>query len=190
MNKHQIFRGLYRPLQPGAGNGFSAGIRYREFLPPAPMQPYVHCFWLLQSETALPSPFASRFVPDGCVEIFIDCKAFAGLFIIGITDKPMIVSLNGQMEYFEVRFMPGGIHAFFPLHLREITNKIIACQELWGNRWREFELTLFSAASTSERINRTEAFLKRRLIENNRHPDDRLLRSLEKIYHQRGQVPV
>ncbi len=190
MNNHQIFRDLYQPLQPGAGNGCSAGSHYREFLPSAPLQPYVHCYWLLQSETALPSPFACRFVPDGCVEIFIDCKAFAGLFIIGITDKPAIVSLNGRMEYFGVRFMPGGIHAFFPLHLREITNKIISCQALWGNRFREFELALFSAASTRERINRAEAFLTRRLLENNRHPDARLLAALEKIYHQRGQIPV
>lgn len=190
MKNHQLFRDLYRPLQPGAGNGSSNGTCYREFLPSVLLQPYVHCYWRMRSEAALPSPLALRFVPDGCAEILINCKAFAGLFIIGITDKPTTVSLNGRMEYFGVRFMPGGIHAFFPLHLRDITNKIIPCRELWGNRWREFELALFSAASTPERINRAEAFLTRRLLENNRDPDARLLSSLEKIYRQRGRIPV
>lgn len=183
-------RYLYQPLQPTVGNGSSANIGYREFAPSAAMAQYIFCYWVLWSETTLQSPFTYRIVSDGCVDLLINCTTFDRLIVAGTANTSTAVSFNNKLEYFGIRFLPGCFRYFFPLPLKEVANKMVPCQDIWGNRLEVFEARLFSAHSTKERIDITETFLLQQFVANNKRPDTRLLALLEKIYQQHGHISI
>lgn len=190
MNRNHLIRNLYQPLQPTVGHGLNANIDYQEFAPSAALGQYIFCYWTLWSETALQSPFTYRIVSDGCVDLLINCTKFERLIVAGTANASTSVSFNHKLAYFGIRFLPGSFRCFFPIPLKEISNNMMACQDIWGNRMEAFEARLFSAESTKERIDIAEAYLLQQLAASNRLPDTRLLALLEKIYQQHGHISI
>ncbi len=180
----------YRPLQPTIGEGLNSVISYQEFVPSPALASYVYCYWRLRSQNTLGSPFPYRIVTDGCVDLLINCKVFEGLIVAGTTKTFTVVSLDGELEYFGIRFFPGYFSYFFPLPLQEVANHMIPCQDVWGNRLKAFECRLFEAQSIQERIAVAESFLIQQIIQINPVSDQRVEAVLEKMYQQQGRLVI
>lgn len=185
-----MLRDLYRPLQPTIGNDSTSIMRYNELSASDAMKPYIYCYWVLWSEAALHSSFAYQIVSDGCVDLLINCTAFERLIVAGTTNTATNVEFNGNVEYFGIRFLPGCFHYFFPLPLKDVANKMVPCQDVWGNHLNELESRLFSARSTQERIDIAESYLLRLLVANNPIPDRRFWTILEQMYQQYGNISI
>lgn len=181
---------LYRPLQPAVGDQPSTRMRYQEFSPSRRLSPYIHCYWMLWSETGLDTPFAYRIVSDGCVDLLINCTQFEKMIIAGVSKRSSVVSLDGPIEYFGIRFLPGYFNLFFPLQLKEISGIMLPFEEVRAGDPYGFESRLFAAPSLKERITITEDFLIRRLADLNHTPDTRLMETLKAIYQTRGQLHI
>lgn len=181
-------RRYYQPLQPV----FEADcpVSYKEFIPSEALQPLVHCFWTLKSESASNAITHYRIVSDGCIDLFIDCSEFQPILIAGTANTSQQAQFPGKTQYFGIRFYPGCLQYFFNMPIREITNNMIPFQDIWKPKLHNIEEKLFEAKSTSERIKLTELFLLEQLGNQKKTPDDRFLGVLEQILSMTGSLQV
>jgi AraC-like DNA-binding protein len=148
----------------------------------------VHCYWVLRCESAADATVDYRIVSDGCIDLFVNCTSFEGLFIAGATGLAAVVPITGRTVYFGIRFLPGRVTSMLPVQLREISGQMIASSDLWGNRLERFEADLFAAPSSAARLRIADAFLQSQLRSTGRTPDPRITASLDTIYRHRGQL--
>ena len=97
---------------------------YREFLPPAPLEPYVQCFW-----HAAGGEGQKLIAPDGCIDIVVQPE-HALVRVVGLMTRAQQVPAR---ESFGVRFRPGAAPAFLggaPAHL--VTDLTPALAEFWS----------------------------------------------------------
>src|SRR3982751_4161474 len=139
-------------------------MQYQEHHPKAPLNRYIECFWILESDTLPDPPTTERILPDGCVELILN---FAARFVqhtdtkqslqplnflVGQMTGPVFISPTGPVQLMGLRFHPGGTVPFFGLPMHELTDQIV---EL-GNLASRFETELMSVAadlnSMDERI--------------------------------------
>jgi len=150
---------LFHPIQPAVSENRTSPMRYREYVPSAALKPHIYCYWTLWSERVTTAPFTYRIVSDGCVDLFINCRQFEELNVAGTASAASTVILEGDVSYFGIRFLPGGFYRLFKLPMKEIANKMVSVQEVWGNRLTDFESRLYAAQGIREKITVTEAFL-------------------------------
>ena len=152
------------------------------------MRPYVHCYWELRCDSAADATVDYRIVSDGCIDLFINCTTFEGLFIAGATGLATVVPIINRTDYFGVRFLPGRFTSILPIQLREINGKMMACNDLWGHRLERVEADLFAAPCMAVRMHIADDFLQRQLRFTGGTPDKRITTALDTIYRQRGQL--
>ena len=46
---------------------------YQEFSPAASLRHHVECFWVLSNNERVASPSVERILPDGCMELILNC---------------------------------------------------------------------------------------------------------------------
>src|SRR4051812_17656198 len=102
-------------------------MQYREHHPKAPLNRYLECFWILESETLSSSVTTERILPDGCVELILNFgasfKQHIGTkqsiqppnFLVGQMTGPVFISPTGTVQLMGLRFHPGGTLPFFSL---------------------------------------------------------------------------
>lgn len=146
----------------------------------------MYCYWVLHSQPSRQTSVNYRIVADGCVDLFINCSNFEGLFIAGTTRSSAVVPINGQELYFGIRFLPGHFSFFFPRPLKDLADRMVACTDVWGRRLEELESRLFSAPSMQARVEIAESFLTRRLAAAKKVPDRRFLTAVDSIIAHQG----
>ncbi|MGH9846601.1 MAG: DUF6597 domain-containing transcriptional factor, partial [Blastocatellia bacterium] len=151
-------------------------MRYREFQPAPILSGYVECLWLLEGNAAQPSAAPERLLPDGCVELILNCGArfceydAAGngvlqpaRFVAGQMTRPILVAPTGAVQLLGIRFAPGGTWPFLTAPPGELTDRITPLADVAGAFERELGELLDPACAWRERLARVEALLIRRL---------------------------
>jgi AraC-like DNA-binding protein len=114
----------------------SDSTRYREIPPPPALAPFVRCLWHLTGPAELtrePQPI----VPDGCVEIVLNCAdPFARVnggthlqplaMLVGQLTGPVVVVPTGAVEVWGVRLHPWSAAACLEISLGELRESTIA----------------------------------------------------------------
>lgn len=129
-----------------------------------------------------------RIVSDGCIDLFINCSRFERLFIAGTARSSLVVPIHGQAIYFGIRFLPGRFSFFFPRPLKDLSDRMVACTDVWGRHLEEFESRLYVAPSMQARMETAEAFLLGRLAAVKRGPDTRFLTAVDSIFEYQGHL--
>lgn len=163
-------------------------VVYREIAPPDALKPHVYCFWVLRNQTSRQTRVNYRIVADGCVDLFINCSTFEGLFIAGTARSSAVVPINGQAVYFGIRFLPGRFSFFFRRPLKDLSDRMVACTDVWGRRLERLESRLFSASSMQARMEIAESFLLRRLAAVQDTPGKRFLTAVDNIFQHQGHL--
>src|SRR6266576_592131 len=108
-------------------------MQYREHHPKAPLNRYVECFWILESETLPDAPTTERILPDGCVELILNIGArvlehtdtkqpLPPLnFLVHQITGPVFISPTGTVQFMGLRFHPRGTRPFFSVPMHEHT---------------------------------------------------------------------
>ena len=178
----------YQPLQPILEPG--SPMTYQEYVPSEGLQPLIHCFWTLKSESDSSSTAHYRIVSDGCIDLFIDCNDFQPILIAGTANTSQEALFPGKTQYFGIRFYPGCLQYFFNMPIREITNNMIPFQDVWNSRLHSIEEKLFEAGSTAYRIQLAEEFLLEQLANREKAPDERFLGVLQQILKKNGTLQI
>lgn len=174
---------------------------YQTFEPHKDLSDFVKCYWTLEGpKEAMPQ--RQRIVPDGCMEMIFHYGDLyrqyldddhsiiqPRCFVFGQLTRPLEIEPMGKTGIFSVRFQPEGFVPFAGMPLKEMDNKAVALEELYGKEGLEIENKILNAPTTSERIRLIEAFLMYRLKDTGMI--DHIVRStIDTIITANGQLPV
>ncbi|MFN0122574.1 MAG: DUF6597 domain-containing transcriptional factor [Blastocatellia bacterium] len=151
-------------------------MHYREIQPGPALAAYVECFWLLTGDGAHPSGAPERLLPDGCVELILNCGApfreydAAGnselqpmRFAVGQMTRPVLVTPTGEVRLLGIRFATGGTLPFLSVAPAEITDRVTPLGDLASRLERDLSEAVEGAEHWRDRIARIEAALLRHL---------------------------
>ena len=174
---------------------------YKTFEPIKDLSGFVQCYWTLESGS--PEILQKQtIIPDACMEMIFHYGDLyreytengnsiiqPRCFVIGQLTKPLEIEPTGETSIFSVRFQPGGFFPFFTVPIKELEDKAVSLEKLFGKDGKEIGEKILNALSTSERIKLIEAFLLRRLM--TAENIDRLVSSLvEMIFTTNGQLSI
>ncbi|PST84427.1 AraC family transcriptional regulator [Pedobacter yulinensis] len=115
-------RRLYVPVQPTV-SGHNGQVGYVEHLPAPELQPYIYCYWQLQTREQLQEPFVYRVVADGCIDIYLERCNPAAAYVMGFCRRYTEFALENSFDYIGIRFLPGMLPLLFGVHAAELSNR-------------------------------------------------------------------
>jgi AraC-like DNA-binding protein len=139
-------------------------LLYQQVPPGGRLAPYVECFWLLKAP-ADRLPKRERRLADGCVDVVFH---FAGAYrhappdglastpalrrsaVLGQRTRGYVIEPGGDTSCVAIRFRPGGLAAFTPLPLHELTDRAVELDRLWGPDVAAWEERLVTAPSLAQ----------------------------------------
>jgi AraC-like DNA-binding protein len=152
-------------------------MNYHTFEPVNDLSAFVKCYWTLESPKE-EHPQRQTIVADGCMEMifhygdlyrqYLDDEnsiVQPRSFVIGQLTRPLEIEPTGSTGIFSVRFHPDGFLPFSTIPIRQLENKAVSLEELFGAEGIEIEQKIVKANTTSERINHIGAFLLSRLTD-------------------------
>ena len=174
---------------------------YQTFEPSEDLAAFVKCYWTLESPKE-ETPEKQTIVPDGCLEmIFHYGDLYAQYaedgnpiiqprcFVFGQLSRPLEIEPTGITGIFSVRFHPNGFLPFATLSIKEMENRAVSLERLFGKEGLKMEQQILDANSTSEKIKLIETFLLNRLT--NSETVDRIVKStIETILTANGQLSI
>lgn len=118
-------------------------MSYRELHPPPALRPFVDRFWVRMPDgaegepTRLAAPVAqgtpSLILPDGCIDVLIDVRTGAAR-VVGTMTRAVVDPIAARSALASVRFKPGAARAFLRVPAAELTDRVVAADEL-GCAW-------------------------------------------------------
>ncbi len=176
-------------------------MNYNTFSPTTELEAIVKCYWTLES-AAEPIPQKQRIVPDGCIEMIFH---FGDLykqyledgssiiqprsFVFGQIISYLDIEPTGATAIFAVRFHPDGFIPYATIAIKEMENKAVSLEKLFGKDGLLLEEEITNAADTTERIRIVEKFLSTRLAA--AESIDRIVSTtVETILNINGQLSV
>ena len=130
---------------------------YRETPAPGPLGSHACCLW---SHVAGPGGHVERVLPDGCVDVvWIDGD---GIVVAGPATREVLVAIPAGSAALGVRFGPGAAGAALGVAARELRDRTVALEDVWGAPAAELAERL-SAAPPASRLELLAAAVARRL---------------------------
>ena len=150
---------------------------YQSHIPARPLREFIERFWFC-SET--PSHVRERILPSGTVEIVFTLaddeiriedparpespRRYSGAVISGTYREFFTIDPLQHASILGVHFRPGGMAAFLDFSVRELADRHIDLESIWGREARELRARLCAASSPAQRFALLEeAFLTRLL---------------------------
>jgi AraC-like DNA-binding protein len=130
---------------------------YSESPAPEPLASHACCVW---SNAAGPGGHLERVLPDGCADVvWIEG---AGMVVAGPATREVLVDIPAGSAALGVRFGPGAAGAALGLAARELRDRTVALEDLWGAQATELAERLAGAPPAS-RLGALTAAVARRL---------------------------
>jgi len=149
------------------------------FEPHGELKEFIQCYWTLESEKEN-TPLRNTIVPDGTMKLIFhfgdpykhhpkngESIILPKCFLIGQLTQPYIVEPLGITGTFVVRFQPNGFLPFASFPIKEMENKAISLDILFGKDGEEIAEKMLNANANAERISLIETFLFNRLTDKN-----------------------
>lgn len=180
-------------------------MQYQETRPNHRLARFVECFWTLDSGGISAGSQPERILPDGCVELVLNCaEPFRELkpggeqvrqpayFLVGQMTRPVTIIPTGAVALIGIRFHPGGTFPFFRFPMHEVTNQVVELAALSSDLEREFADIVERAASTALKIEALEKLLidRIRTRKHDPHHDSWIIRVTSEIVARAGQLSM
>lgn len=176
-------------------------MQYNTFDPAPDLSAVIKCYWTLE-DASKETPQKQTIVPDGCMEMIFhhgdlyrqyveDGSSIIqpAAFVFGQLTAPLEIEPTGSTGIFAVRFQPNGFMPFATIPLKEMENKAVPLEKLFGQTGIELEQKILTGVTTEERIKTVEAFFLNRFM----HADiiDQVVKStVETIFTAKGQLNI
>lgn len=185
----------------------SSILRYREYRPSPPLEPYIECYWIAQCDA--PRSLGSReiLLPDGTTQLLLSITGayqrfdganaargvcITGSHLVGMRTSGVFIEQQEVEDVFAIRFRAGGLSPFLGMPVAETVHQSISLDLLLGAAADELEGRVIEARTAGERIGIVERLLLQRLARNGAiAPAQRCVRrAVERIYGTRGAVSM
>jgi AraC-like DNA-binding protein len=176
-------------------------MRYREFTPPATLQPFVECLWTISSEGRLAPEGTGIILPDGAVELVLSfadpvrrtgsdsCNRAIDRMLVGQMFAQSRVEYTGKVDVLGVRFRPAGASVFLSVPLHELTGKVLPLGDVVDALERRITSRLDPSGTVAERITAVELILID-LMSKAIGPDPAVEAAVRAIEKSQGQLQV
>ncbi len=150
-------------------------MKYREIQPQPSLSRYIECFWVLTGES---EPLAQKphpILPDGCMELILNFsdpferhrigstpQRQPRLILAGQLDQPVHIQPTGRVAVLGARFHPGGAWPLLRVPMEDLTNRILALEEVSSKLARDVESNGNGAQMENARVRALEALLLQR----------------------------
>jgi AraC-like DNA-binding protein len=106
-------------------------MAYREQIPHAALRPFVDRLWVRTAASAPEPPLL--ILPDGCIDLLLDLRG-GKASAVGTMTRARAFVPRGPTSIAAVRFRPGGAVPFLRLSAHELTDRVVAGDDL-GLDW-------------------------------------------------------
>ncbi|MBZ0280033.1 MAG: helix-turn-helix domain-containing protein [Anaerolineae bacterium] len=143
---------------------------YRFAAPHHLLQPYIDSYWFLRSEQ--PFPLEEKIFVDGKADIIFNfgCGYQRGAMNVPFSNldaqrhRPVTIAQYGLIHLVGVRFKAGGLTAFLPMPMHEISDLHLDLPTAFGKSAQELENRLYDAAlDTPQQVDLLDHFFLNRL---------------------------
>lgn len=160
-------------------------MKFQEFAPPPPLQPYIHHYAILEDDRSNPAGLTECSPPNLCNGLLFYYRLDSPVLIMnGFYDNilpqsfilPQCFHSQNWLYYkpigiFAIMFKPGKLRYFFPYPLFEYLDKTLAIADCEDKKLQELEQRILNAKTTYERINIANHFLLSKLQHTDRKTD-------------------
>ncbi len=149
---------------------------YNTYSPSALLESFVKCYWTLEAPVA-EYPEKQRIVPDGCIEMIFhyggryrqytsntETILQPACFVFGQVTSPLEIEPTAHTGIFAVRFHPDGFMPFATLPIKEMENRAVPLETLFGPEALQLEAAMLQPIDAPQRISIIENFLLQQLI--------------------------
>ncbi|MBT2619351.1 helix-turn-helix domain-containing protein [Chryseobacterium sp. ISL-6] len=175
-------------------------MNYQTFQPQLDLAPLIKCYWIMESPKD-ENPQQQTIVPDGCMEMIFHYGDLYRQYlengenvvqprscVFGQLTQPLKIEPTGVTGIFSVRFHYDGFLPFATIPIKEMDNKAISLEKIFGTDGTELERNVLQAKTTEEKIAAVELFLLNRL---NMETIDKIVQStVDTILTANGQMPI
>ncbi|KXH84360.1 helix-turn-helix domain-containing protein [Chryseobacterium kwangjuense] len=173
---------------------------YQTFPPRPELSSLIKCYWTLESpEEEIPRQ--QTIVPDGCMEMIFHYGDLYKQYmeygqavvqprscVFGQLTKPLVIEPTGTTGIFSVRFHFEGFIPFASIPIKEMDDKAISLEKLFGEEGIALEKNILESETTAEKINLVEEFLLKKL---DATAIDRVLQStIDTILTANGKISI
>lgn len=167
-----------------------AGGAYLEHAPPAPLLPYVECFWSRAESADAPRLARShRVIPDGCVDVVLTLDGRVHAEAVGAMTRAVVFSDSSNAGYLGVRFRPGIAGVLFGLPASELTDQSVGLADVWRDS-AVVRDALASATDTAGRMRVLSAAIARKLLRAGGAPPRAVSVAAGRIAAARGDLSI
>lgn len=175
-------------------------MNYQTFPPHQDLASFIKCYWTMENPKE-ENPQKQTIVPDGCMEMIFHYGDLYKQYmengegivqprscVFGQLTQPLNIEPTGVTGIFSVRFHHEGFLPFATMPIKEMDNKAISLEKLFGLDGKALEKNVLEAKITEEKIAAVEAFLLNRL---NTEAFDKIVQStVDTILTANGQLSV
>lgn len=122
MKEQETIRKYFKPIQPSVKLGENA-VTYEEIKPNAQLKELIHCYWQLQTNQVLETPYNYRVVSDGCIDIFFNLNEVSESFVMGFCKKYTEFPIGTVFNYAGIRFYPSVFPQLFKVSAKILKDK-------------------------------------------------------------------
>lgn len=134
---------------------------YHFHLPSLPLQPFIESYWFARAPAGQTMKLDESVFVDGKADMlfnfgvgyqrqYLDSSGYSETLTISNLDAqrnyPLTIHQQGSIDLVGIRFRAGGLSAFLPIPLNELTNLTVEIKQVFGAEIHELEGRLFEAA--------------------------------------------
>ena len=148
-------------------------------IPRSPLDQFIEFF--ISYEELNPPHKIDRFLPDGNTEIIIDLKdtpqyiydnetlkekqSCRNVWASGVRTKYISIPSGQDSAMFIIHFKKGMAYPFFPFRMRDISDRVIDADLIWGNEFTLLREKLLEEKEIGKRFAIVESFLLKRYLQ-------------------------
>lgn len=180
-----------------------ARLAYREFSPEPALADHIEYLWTLEATDPLPAPILQGSASKSGLDLIIPLDgnfcahaehhlfgaAGRGAYLVGPLSQPKTITTMGRCTAVGARFRPGRAGAFFGLPMHELTDHVVALDELGGPLGRRM-FALASETQETGAILPVQRGLQQLLSQRHRASDAAMVRVMRMIHDTHGNVTV
>lgn len=148
-------------------------MNYRVIRPSLALARHVHHYWVFEDAGTSHSEII---LPDGCVELMFQLDgcllgtvaaevspAYPISSLLGQLRRGISVRTTGRVSLFGVRIRPAAARDLFRFPQRELADRVLAIEDLWGFAGRSLEQQVLESADDRKRVSAVERALLGRI---------------------------
>ena len=138
--------------------------------PQPPLSTFVSALWL--ADEYVPGPHRQeRILPTGDCQLIIDLRASGTAGLSGPHSQSIVIDTADQFSVAGVVFRTGGARPFFEVPLRDLANRHVPLDALWGGSAAELSDRVLEAITPQARLAVIDQVLTERIVHAHaRHP--------------------